>query len=333
MPSFCGGLGAPALSCAASTAASTALASVTAVAASVRHGRPWRRRCGRATATSTGAGVGIARRRQAERRTGARRRDGAGGGAAPALRRPCWAVPLLSASRIGWPASAAAGVTPISAATWSDGRLPARRAASIGGCEHRLARPERPARRWCELRSSHPPRHRQSEVLADACVGTLGASDRVEDGDGLRRLAGERQREAIVGRIENVAVVVEQRDRLAVLALGNLDQGKLQDDLWLATIDGQRVREGRFSRVETARGEISVAEKRAETGIVRGLGDRPLGKVDGHRHVVRIQRRHRLGGEADVHIRLSAKMGGRGDMGLRRGAARDHRSKRSERNG
>ena len=137
---------------------------------------------------------------------------------------------LTSASRIGWPWSRAAGVTPTSAATWSEALLPAWRAASIAGSGRRAGLRGRPARRRCGRWSSRRTRRiGQREVLADARIGALGASGGLEHRERIVGAAGERHREAVVGGIEHRSGRPGGRRPLIVLAERDFDQRQLQD--------------------------------------------------------------------------------------------------------
>ena len=175
-----------------------------------------------------GAGACLDRRRSAARldgRLGDRR--GHGGDCTPSVRFGA------RASRVGWPGSAATGGTPIKAATWSEarGRLGERHPLLDAGIElvgGHVLRGDRPGRGPVAGEGIG-----QREILADAGIGADRAGGGLEDGDRLGGSTGERQRQAVVGGIEHIAGCLEQGDGLVVLALGDLDQRQLQDDLRL----------------------------------------------------------------------------------------------------
>ena len=62
----------------------------------------------------------------------------------------------------------------------------------------------------------------QREILAGARVGANLAGGRLEHGDRALRIAGERQRQADIGRVEHALRLGQQRLGFVVLALGDL---------------------------------------------------------------------------------------------------------------
>ena len=76
----------------------------------------------------------------------------------------------------------------------------------------------------------------QRQVLAGARIGADRAGSRLEHRNRGLRVAGQRQRQAGVGRIEQTLRLGQQQLGLVILALGDLDQRQLQDDLRLVGV-------------------------------------------------------------------------------------------------
>ena len=140
------------------------------------------------------------------------------------------------------------------------------------------------------------------QILPHTGIGALLARRGLEHGQRIRRLTSKREREPVIGRIEHRLAGVEEGHRLVILAERDLDQRELEHDLGLVGINGERVLVRRFRRPEAAAGEVGVAEQRAESRVVRGLFDRPLGEADRHWNVVGIEGQERTGREPHVAI-------------------------------
>ncbi len=129
----------------------------------------------------------------------------------------------------------------------------------------------------------------QRQVLADSGVGALGASGRLEHGNSLCGLPGESDGKAVIGSIDVVASRLEKAQSFGVLALGDLRQGALQDDLRLGRRKRQRIGIGGIRRSEAAGREIGIAKETANRRIARTCLDGLLGKVDRGSEIARLQ--------------------------------------------
>jgi len=172
----------------------------------------------------------------------------------------------------------------------------------------------------------------KGKILTNDGVGVLLTCGRLEGGDRLAGAPGKGQCKAIVRDIEDLTVGAETRDRVTVLALSDLDERELERDLRLTREQGQRVLIGGLRGTEAPAGEIGIAEQGSEAGVVGRLGDRTLGELNCHRHIVRIECSQRASGEADIHVRFATEMRCRANPCLRRRAAHDHRRQDDERN-
>ena len=164
----------------------------------------------------------------------------------------------------------------------------------------------------------------ESEVLAKASVGAGLAGRGVQQGSGFLRLAGECDREAVVGRLEHSASIAKHGESLAIAALGDLDQRELQHDLRLLGDQRERVAVGGFGRSEPARSEIAVAEQRPEARVVGALLDRPLGEVHRGRKIILVESVERPHRKTDVSLVARVLEDGRAASG-RGGATGDDR--------
>ena len=86
----------------------------------------------------------------------------------------------------------------------------------------------------------------KGKVLANCRISILAARGRVENGNGLPSLPRKRQREAIIGDVQRSAVLRKETHSLAVLALSDLHERKLKNNLWLLRIKGERIPICRF---------------------------------------------------------------------------------------
>ncbi len=218
-------------------------------------------------------------------------------------------------------------MTPISAATWSDGRAGVRELYPLLQAGVELVGRHVLGRNRLGVGPVAGESISEREVLADARVGTLGPGDRLQRGDGVERPAGQGQRQSVIGLVERAAAGIEDGDRLAILALSDFGQDNLQHQLRLVRIERQRILECGLGRIKAPRREIGSAEQRANAGIVRRPRGRFLGKIDGGRRIVGGQRGKRPGGKPDLSARQAR---GTARMALRRRAPADHAGQRDD---
>ena len=194
------------------------------------------RRSGRAGASATGSATGAAnagaRRTVDDRSNLGRLEPAAAGGDGDLV-----ATLVFSARRTGWPGSAAAGRDADERGNLVVGmrRLGERHPlldAGIDQIGRKVLRSDRARRRPVA-----DERMRQREVLANAGVGALGTGCGVEHLHRFAGTAGQRERQAVVGGVD----MALRRPggcamRFVVLALGDLDERPLEDDLRLVPV-------------------------------------------------------------------------------------------------
>ena len=119
----------------------------------------------------------------------------------------------------------------------------------------------------------------------------MRASRDIENLNRLGGMAGKSQRKTVVGGLDETLGGLEERNRLVVLALSDLDERALQDDLRLGGSQRQSVAVSGFCRSEAAGTEIGIAEKTADRRVLRAGFNRALREIDG-RSIIACTKRH-----------------------------------------